>query len=516
MVKRTWLSLLALVLILGINGAFLEFNAFRTFILADWGAMIDTAWRIVNGQKPYIDFLWTTGPVHLYLNAFFFKLLGFGKTAVLTHLILVSSAVIALTFFMVRRHAPLAVSSLASALTMTSFYWPISHPWYSATAHLWGIGAVVLFVLKASASPAFAASLLLGILASLSFFTKTNIGSAYLLVFFILLSLSPNRPRALGGYLLGILLTALGLSLFFSPALYLDQAITGYIFEGERPYKLTRLYREPWGWFIHPYGIPLLFLLPHARILLSRTRELLVLFLGILFVAVFSMRTSSLDDPANAHLMGVSIALAFLLIYRNRETIKASGRGAWVTISLAGLAVTAIALILHTAQVGLSLKSEFVNYGLNFKERNPIQAGLEGWLCPEPIRKPLDAMAAYIHRHVPGEESLLILTDMVILYPLTGRESRRGMPYYFAPYDFPLRGQIPAVRENITREPPDWILTDFRPPGYAFPGGKPLTGTGTRILAHLELRETVEKEYAPVHEWEGYVLLRRLRQGTRD
>jgi len=124
-----------LLLMLFVNATVLGRNAFRGFNFFDMGSFLDASWRVFCGQAPYADFIFITGPVHLWMNAFFFVLFGFGKTAVLAHLVAVHSIVILCTFFIAARFAPPWTAILAAALSTVCFYWPVSHPWYDQSAH---------------------------------------------------------------------------------------------------------------------------------------------------------------------------------------------------------------------------------------------------------------------------------------------------------------------------------------------------------------------------------------------
>jgi len=89
-------------LLLG-NAIFLNFNAFRGFNFFDFGAFMDAAWRVVNGQRPYIDFIYFTGPVHLYVTSFFYAIFGFGQLGVLMNIVVIHSIVILLSFLLAKK-----------------------------------------------------------------------------------------------------------------------------------------------------------------------------------------------------------------------------------------------------------------------------------------------------------------------------------------------------------------------------------------------------------------------------
>ncbi len=74
-IKIPW-EILILLLILVSNALFLHYNTFRCFNFFDMGGFLDASWRVFRGQKPYVDFIYTTGLVRLYMNAFSFSFLG--------------------------------------------------------------------------------------------------------------------------------------------------------------------------------------------------------------------------------------------------------------------------------------------------------------------------------------------------------------------------------------------------------------------------------------------------------
>ena len=138
---------LPLLVLLILNSFFLRFNAFRGFNFFDMGAFLDASWRVYIGQRPYLDFMYISGPVHLYLNAFFFTLFGFGKLAVLAHLVTVHSIVIVITYLIAKKYTPSSIALLSALLSTTCFYWPASHPWHDQSAHFWGLLAIAAIVL---------------------------------------------------------------------------------------------------------------------------------------------------------------------------------------------------------------------------------------------------------------------------------------------------------------------------------------------------------------------------------
>ena len=171
--NKNRLDAAALGALLLADALFLNYNLFRNFDFFNMAPFEDGGWRILCGQKPYVDFILNLGPIHLYLTAFFMALFGAGKYAALAHILLVNSAVTAAVFLAVRRHCPLADAAAAAALAMASFYWSLSHPWYTQSAHLWGLLAMALLVGRlpfSSSKEAWVCAFACGSAAALSFF----------------------------------------------------------------------------------------------------------------------------------------------------------------------------------------------------------------------------------------------------------------------------------------------------------------------------------------------------------
>lgn len=219
--------------ILAVNFLVLNFLAFRFFNFFDFSSFLDASWRVSRGQLPYVDFIYNTGPLHLYLNAFFIKLLGFSKTAILAHLVILSSAVVLITFRMTRSRIPVWASLLVSAFSAVCFYWNFPHPWYDHSSYFWGIPAIAVLVMRMpfqNAKAAFWCAFFAGVMGVFSWATKTNTGAGYLVFFLIVLLLNrQQRWAGLGGYAAGAGAAALViLGLIRAPNLYFDQTVAVY------------------------------------------------------------------------------------------------------------------------------------------------------------------------------------------------------------------------------------------------------------------------------------------------
>src|SRR3989344_5128777 len=88
------------------NAFFLRWSAFRMFNPFDMGGILDGSWRVFQGQKPFVDFVFIMGPLHLYMNAFFFAIFGFGKTAIWMALVTIHSVAIICTALIAAKLLP--------------------------------------------------------------------------------------------------------------------------------------------------------------------------------------------------------------------------------------------------------------------------------------------------------------------------------------------------------------------------------------------------------------------------
>lgn len=493
--KKTAYSILFLLIVLAGNAFFLHFNAFRIFNLFDMGCMMDGGWRIFTGQEPYKDFIFITGPLHLYLLAFLFWIFGFGKTAIWAYLVLTHSIVIIVTFLIGRRFLSLSVLCLVTLLSVTCFNWPFSHPWYDQLAHLFGIlgaGALMLNTPLNNTRKSFLFGLFCGLMALLSFMSKTNIGTAYLIAFFVTFLFSPFRRRTLPGYLLGVLSGLVLMFVFFihSPLAYMDQSLITWG-QNQSSRRFGELIVNPnWLYNHHYWLIALLVLLNRPWRLGREVRERLALFLTLVFVAIISNLTSSSLHEANAPLMGIFMALAFSLVISGPPASPKLRRFTVAILVMISLAFAAI-----NTKYGIELK--IWNQG---GEKIALKNGpLKGWLFKKTDGEALDGIIEYVNAKVPENEALLVLTDLQILYASTGRESFKGIPHNFLPGDLPAQGkQLQTVRENILNNLPEWIVTHHKETSFVTP-----------LLHYLDITDVLNREYRPVYTHHNYIVLRK-------
>lgn len=451
------LTLLFCILLL--NAVFLMFNALRCFNFHDMCFAIDGGWRILNGQRPYVDFIYFSGPVHLYLYALFFKIFGFGKTAILAYLLTTSSLIMVIVFLLSSKHLPLVIASGTTFLTGVSFYWSISHPWHSQTAHLWGVMGIVLLAGRLpfqNKRMAFWTGVVCGWLGLLSFMTKSNIGGAYSLLFFVVLAMTPFSRSAVLGCLTGFFTEGAVWMLCIAPREYLRQMLE-YSQHRFGLMSQTAPLFDNFYWI--PFVIVLTITLPHWK----KMKELLAIFTGIFLIAVFTIYSEAIEHRFNIFLWGLLLTFGFILIYRVREIDKARGRERLWTLAAGALAGIMLWWTVVAVKYGFELK--VWAYG----GKDPVGdyeikiPALQGWRCRRDQGIALDGLAEYIQTHVPSGKPLLVATDMQILYALTRRDSFRKIPVFdLQEGDAPVPGrQAERVRAAIRSAPPDWIVTDL-------------------------------------------------------
>lgn len=498
--KIGWLALAAILIA---NGFFLNFNAFRGLNFFDMGAFLDASWRVLTGQKPYIDFQFLSGPIHLYMNALFFLFFGFGKSAILAHLITVNSIVIVSTFLAARRFLPLLPTFLCTLLSSICFYGPISFPWYDQSAQLWGIIALTVLILKLPLEDpknACRIGFLTGILTVLSFMTKSNLGAGYGAIFFLTFLCVRTRWKALAGYAAGLSLATIAmLAVIGSPTKYIDQAFLAFDIPVQRLRRFLPLLFIP-TWFADYYWLTALLVYLNVRSHLKSLRAIFTIFVGVFLLSIFASWTGSMKSTANIPLMGIYITLAFILIAQTGKQSEGKRMRTFHSASKWAMIGLAIFLIFTSAKRSLALDAwtygnldPFGNYAMQ-------SAPIRGWMAHKQTGEAVDALTEFIKKNVPKNQSLLILTDLQILYPLTERESYKGVSFIFTVNEVPPPGKrVEELKNYILAHPPQWIVTHRNQNVISFVAA---------LIPYLGLEEFVTNFYYPVFITNDYVLLK--------
>ncbi|HLD69678.1 MAG TPA: hypothetical protein VJA17_02835 [Candidatus Omnitrophota bacterium] len=450
-----------LFVVLAANAFFLKFNAFRIFVPYDMAPYLDAAWRVLCGQRFYVDFIFPEAPLHVEMMVVFFRLFGFTKTAILAHLIVIHSLVIIAVFLMMYRRVPLFITTMVAVLTAPSFYWTVSHPWHDQSAHFWGVLALAVFLREypcRDLRKILIKNWACGLLTMLSVITKTNIGVMYAGVFFLAALSENHKMKAAGAYLGGIL-TGLLISLWLigAPRDFWQQNL---LFVQGKLYGRTVRFRDIHMWFSNFYWIPPLVVFINTAASFVRLKTILILFYGICAVAILSLMTGGLRGDANILLWGIQMALAFLVLAQEKIFLRSDWRKRLHLASTVFLLALTLFETITAVHRGIELKAWYRDPGVKDAQYYRLKSEpLSGWLMPSREGWMLDQIVEYIKTQVPSRDTILNLSDFYMIYALTGRESYRGINYAFFEDVFPMVGKQTAdIKKHILSHLPDWMI----------------------------------------------------------
>lgn len=470
-VKRT-AEIFLVAAILCASNLFLIDRALYFFDPFDMSAFMDAGYRVAIGQRPYIDFFYNAGPVHLYLHALFFTIFGFNKYAIFAHLIVVNTVAILAVHFIGRRLDPLLRSGVA-LLTAISFYGPVAHPWYDQTASLWII--LALATLEKNPRRIF----LPGLLCGLSIMSKLNVGAtgAALLICFM----TPLRLRSIAVFSLGIAASVIVLTLGFLEE-FVRQTILEYAVQrSDRFLDWLKIW-----WIILDTPFPYLAMIAACLTPLTR-RALLPLVFAL--VATVNAISGSMEPRANLPLLGVvvlSLAVALHGIRWGRALVLA------ILILEAGTALC----YSYRPIMWVWRPSNFLG---GYSITNPA---MSGWRAHYDVGRDLDAALEKINT-LPDTGQLFIFPDFTILYGLSGRESFKPAPFIFHLREMPAPGRLlKTFRSRFLEDPPKWILLHERKEVFFADAGE--------ILGWLDLKSTVDENYIEIWKHGEVRLLERL------
>lgn len=490
--------------------------AFIGFHDHDWGCFVDAAWRVYRGQKIYTDFLYPSGPGHVYLQTFFYHLMGFGRAAIFWQLVAVNTAAAAAVFLAFYRKVPLPFCVLAALTEMLFFQWTYPFPYYDYSAHLPGlVAAAWLFrwMLSETERGAFLTGMICGICGMLGIITKINVGAVYALFFAGMLLISGARRRALSGWAAGsALMLALSFLSVSSPRDYFEQV---FIYSGSQLNRLVWL--QEMGVLAAPfYFLPLLVLAVAAFFFRKQEPKALLFFLGMWFIGCFTRLTSSTFKTADFYFpnAGLYAGAGLYLLCRYRR--EAAGRAAPAAV-LAALFIFSGVTVMRMVDLyrfndfrikhKVGFIKEYMMGEIPAERRYYLKSGpFKGWLHLDLVGQRVEDMTRFIESQVGPEESLLVLSSDQILYALAGKDSYRGVPYgWGVDNTAPPPGKLwEQVHRQLIEHPPDWILT-YRQPGY----------TLNPIIDYMHLGdEYLLGQYALVHSWEDRAIFRRKGPGA--
>ncbi len=496
MLKHFLLAAVGLIGLLSANVLVFSRIAFFDFATMDWGGFLDAAWRIWCGQRIYVDYTFHTGPMHLYMFLLFFKLFGFDRQGILMHLTVINTLTAAATFAVAWGRIPLVFTALCTVLTLAGFYWIYPHPYYDYSAHFFGLlGVAALARTLPFEHPrlAWVVGLFCGVMAAFCSMTKINIGAAYGMVYAAIFLTGLRPVQSLASCGLGLLAgLAAVLATLASPAAFFHNLSEYSSMASDR---LTRLLFIP-AYFKNFLTVPVILLI---WILWGKKKTWeFALCLGVGAMAIFTVNTGSFRGWDYLPMMGMYMALSFRILFAALSDAASQRKK---NLAAGFIAILAVISLYQLGQlVKVSAERFRLSSDRSDKERYELKKGpFKGWIFKKNEGEIIDDMIETV-RKIPPQETLLILSDMQMIYPFAGKESYKGIPFQWFVGVAPPPWKIGEVRQTIFDHPPDWVLTSHDE------GKHPVNA----IMGYLEIPANfLFNQYDIVKTWSTYALFRR-------
>lgn len=481
--------------------------AMAHFDFFDMSAFLDAGWRVACGQRPFVDFSYNAGPVHLYLHALFFKIFGFTKTAVLAHLFTLNAIGVIEVYILARRKSETsdaprlgrAAAAVLAVLTSVTLCGTIAHPWYDITASVFLLSAAFVYdLLRPGAGwrGAWGAALC-GALIACSFLCKANVGIAGAGLLAMLIAATAIRERSiagLAGYVAGGLI---GFVLAFVPIgvgtirLFIYQAFLAYNVEGRfsDTFKLQLvLLTLPYIWLgVACVAFSLLGGKAFAR---QHTTERL-LALGFAATGAFGAWTGSMVIPPNILLVGPSALYVWVIARALPMPADHLRRMAVLFARVMPWPAAAALLFLGYQQRGATWDWKGSN---TLSDYAMITPSFAGWHAYPGYGEGVDRAVREINSRVPRTDSLMVFPDATVIYGLTGRVSWPDAPFIYHVRVWPPPGPMEEhFHDRFLKSPPKWILIHWQ---------KEITFYNTdRLLIWLGIDDYIAGHYQPVWQW---------------
>ena len=416
----------------------------RLTILWDVSYILENAARIAAGDVPYRDFPFPYAPLTFLVQAAIIRLLGRAYWHHIGYAAIACGVASALTYSIIRRVVarPTAIV-LSPLLAILGIYCILPNPFYDPDCCLAIVALLAAFLILDRDS------ILLGALCIVPMLIKQNIGLAFVAAALIVFA-GHRMWRSVAGIVIGIAVAAVGISVTFGMANYIQWTVSFATARRLPPLsELLSIYNDVdlW-WWIGICVVAMFF--RHARWLIA------VPFLWSEYRFFFS------DDPNEAEInflrfwplflvLGVLVVAQTLLSVRRQECLRhtvialliiaaahgaflsqitwGSTYGIWPLLVIvlafalrrmpAFVAVVVIAAIL-AGGIPYEMKSERLTYikldGERHRWRGLTASG--EWL-PD-----FEELVTWLDRNVPRDDAILFLPGEDPLYFVTGRRPR--------------------------------------------------------------------------------------------
>jgi hypothetical protein len=429
----------------------------RGFYPFDQSIVFDGAYRLLQGQIPYKDFVLPFGPAAFWVQAFFFRILGVDYSAYLAGSACTNLLAVLCSVAVVRLALPDSrwLSYSAGLLTAVWFYPPFGTPWVDQTAFFFGLVAVlaVLSGLRAGREHhprAWLWYVVTGCCGFLSIISKQNVGVFLLPLYPLLLvvgHLDRRRymPRVLAHFALGFCaaLIAFGIWLYVEsdPASFVHYVLV--IPSGLGRERLDALVHA-WMGLVRPFfggrgplvvNLILLGSLGVSLVALIR-RQAVTAVAGVLCIYCvlfeYLFINTTLNQPENGlAYIGIILALGVGTGYRLWPLV---GRRALRLSLVAGIMVIVALATRAGVKVSMERKVQDIFRGATFPRRVAI-AGLKDLRWAKPMRmggfevSEQSLVRLYSYLRQKGQ-NFFIFPDFTILYGLAGVPSPQPLLWF--------------------------------------------------------------------------------------
>ena len=186
--KKDKLSKLDFLIILILFFIIIDIHSFgffgRTTFPQDSAIIFEGSQRISEGQIPYKDFTIVMGPVVFLMQSFFNLFFGTTFFSMFTHSLFLSLVICFIFYYSAIKEFNIFISLIFSIFFYISFQGLAFHPFYNHTTYFFlflNIFLLLVYINKELPTYVF---ILSSILASLTFYTKQDIGSLHILLIF--------------------------------------------------------------------------------------------------------------------------------------------------------------------------------------------------------------------------------------------------------------------------------------------------------------------------------------------
>jgi 4-amino-4-deoxy-L-arabinose transferase-like glycosyltransferase len=465
----------------------------------DQSIVFDGAWRVLNGQVPWRDFMTPNGLVPIVLQAGIFAVAGVSWSAYVAHAGLVNAAAAMAVCWFLRTAGLGALPSLAAGLATAAWLYPVMGTPYMDQHSLFFAGIAVLACWRAAEDGRRRWWIAGGIAAALALLSKQIPALLILPLCGVALFITPWR-RAVSGLTTSVLSSLVALVIILAPLVASGAALVDIIeFGWLVPAEIGQLRRAnapglmPWVVAVLKGAMP--FGYWGGMVLLGLTIGALLLhtidrrgrvnpslgasvpwsLAGVTFVVVTLLSCALTTNAPDLQMGSLPLAVALMLVGFRRAALAGFGqtRPVGTRVALEVVAVAVSILLLTDAVKGyraLALTRQAHDMVISSAERAaPLSAprlkaaGFSTWKLPTLYQSAGESFESLLEFFARRPGNLVLVGDESILYGLTGRPSVTPILWFHPGLTFrespPTYTRLDAMfEENLRRYSVRWVV----------------------------------------------------------